>query len=55
MRLCQALRAALARSPNFERPEAIAARKAAIRAICSRTSARPEWQGRTSKELQDAL
>ena len=34
---------------------AIEARKAAIRAICARTSARPEWQGRTSKELQDAL
>jgi len=51
----QALRAELERCPNPERAEAIEARKAAIRAICSRTSARPEWQGRTSKELQDAL
>jgi antitoxin VapB len=41
----QALRAELERCPNPERPEA----------ICARTSARPEWQGRTSKELQDAL
>ena len=49
------LRAELERCPNPERPEAIEARKAAIRAICARTSARPEWQGRTSKELQDAL
>jgi hypothetical protein len=45
----------LARSPSPEAPEAIEARKAAIRAICARTSARPEWQGRTSQELQDAL
>jgi antitoxin VapB len=51
----QALRAELERSPRPEGPEAIEARKAAIRAICARTSARPEWQGRTSKELQDAL
>jgi antitoxin VapB len=51
----QALRAELERSPSPEGPEAIEARKAAIRAICTRTSARPEWQGRTSKELQDAL
>ncbi len=51
----QALRAELERSPSPEGPEAIEARKAAIRAICARTSARPEWQGRTSKELQDAL
>jgi antitoxin VapB len=51
----QALRAELARAPRAEEPEAIEARKAAIRAICARTSARPEWQGRTSQELQDAL
>jgi antitoxin VapB len=51
----QALRAELERCPSPECAEAIAARKAAIRAICARTSARPEWQGRTSKELQDAL
>lgn len=51
----QALRAELERSPSPNGPEAIEARKAAIRAICARTSARPEWQGRTSKELQDAL
>jgi antitoxin VapB len=51
----QALRAELARAPRSEEPEAIEARKAAIRAICARTSARPEWQGRTSQELQDAL
>ena len=51
----QALRAELERCPNPERPEAIEARKAAIRAICARTGARPDWQGRTSKELQDAL
>jgi antitoxin VapB len=51
----QALRAELARSPSPDAPEAIEARKAAIRAICARTSARPEWQGRTSQELQDAL
>ena len=35
----------LARSPSPEAPEAIEARKAAIRAICARTS----------QELQDAL
>jgi antitoxin VapB len=51
----QALRAELERSPRPEGPEAIEARKAAIRAICARTSSRHEWQGRTSKELQDAL
>ncbi len=51
----QALRAELARSPSPEAPEAIGAKKAAIRAICARTSARPEWLGRTSQELQDAL
>ena len=51
----QALRAELERCPSPEGPEAIEARKAAIRAICARTSARPEWQGRTSKELQDEL
>ncbi len=51
----QALRAELERSPSPQGPEAIEARKAAIRAICARTSARPEWQGRTSQELQSAL
>ena len=51
----QALRAELERSPSPEGPEAVEARKAAIRAICARTSARPEWRGLTSKELQDAL
>jgi antitoxin VapB len=44
----QALRSELA-------PRAVEAKKAAVRAICARFSARPEWQGRTSKELQDAL
>jgi antitoxin VapB len=34
---------------------ALEAKKAAIRAICGRFSARSEWEGRTSKELQDAL
>jgi antitoxin VapB len=51
----QALRAELDRCPSPESPEAREARKAVIRAICARVSARPEWQGRTSKELQDAL
>ena len=51
----QALRAELDRCPSLESPEALEARKAAIRAICARVSARPAWQGRTSKELQDAL
>jgi len=51
----QALRAELERCPIRERPEAIEARKAAIRAICARTSARPAWPGRTSKQLRDAL
>jgi len=51
----QALRAELERCPSPEGPEAIEARKAAIRAICARTSARPEWQGRTSQKLQDEL
>jgi antitoxin VapB len=51
----QALRAELDRSPSPEDPEALEARKAVIRAICARVSARPEWQGRSSKELQDAL
>lgn len=51
----QALRAELERCPSPEGTEAIEARKAAIRAICARTSARPEWQGRTSEELQDEL
>jgi len=41
-------RAELERCPRPERPEALEARKAAIRAICARTSARPEWQGRTA-------
>jgi antitoxin VapB len=51
----QALRAELARSPRPEEGRAVEAKKAAIRAICARFSARPEWQGRTSQELQDAL
>jgi antitoxin VapB len=51
----QALRAELARSPNPELARAVEAKKAAVRAICARFSARPEWQGRTSQELQDAL
>jgi antitoxin VapB len=51
----QALRAELERCPGPEGPEALEARKAVIRAICARVSARPGWQGRTSKELQDAL
>ena len=48
-------RAELDRCPGPEQPVALEARKAAIRAICARTSARPEWQARTSKVLQDAL
>jgi antitoxin VapB len=51
----QALRAELERSPSPEGPEALEARKAVIRAICARVSARPAWQGHTSRELQDAL
>jgi len=51
----QALRAELARSPNPEMASAVEAKKAAVRAICERFSARPEWHGRTSQELQDAL
>ncbi|QPN62477.1 type II toxin-antitoxin system VapB family antitoxin [Synechococcus sp. CBW1004] len=51
----QALRAELERCPSTEPPSAIEARKAAIRAICARVSARNEWQGLSSKELQDAL
>ena len=51
----QALRTELERCPVREGPGAIEARKAAIRAICGRTSDRPAWPGRTSKELRDAL
>lgn len=51
----QALRAELERTPSLEDPGALEARKAVIRAICARVSARPEWQGRSSQELQDAL
>ncbi len=51
----QALRAELERSPSPNGPEVLKARKAVIRAICARVSARPGWQGRTSEELQDAL
>jgi len=51
----QALRAELERAPAKDEVHALEAKKAAIRAICARFSARPEWQGRTSKELQDAL
>lgn len=51
----QALRAELERTASPEGPEDVEARMAAIRAICARVSARPEWQGLTSKELQDAL
>jgi antitoxin VapB len=51
----QALRAELARSPSPEMARSVEAKKAAVRAICARFSARPEWQGRTSRELQDAL
>ena len=45
----------LVRSPSPEGPRAAEAKKAAVRAICARFSARPQWQGRTSKELLDAL
>ena len=45
----------LARSPSPELARSVEAKKAAVRAICARFSARPEWQGRTSRELQDAL
>lgn len=51
----QALKAALERQPSLAVADTIEARKAAIREICARVSARPEWQGRTSKELQDEL
>lgn len=51
----QALRAELERQPKPQAPDGIEARKAAIRAICARFSARPEWRGRSSKEFQDAL
>ena len=51
----QALRSELARSSSPEAPRAVGAKKAAVRAICARFSARPEWQVRTSNELQDAL
>lgn len=51
----QALRAELERCPRPEPPAVIEARKEAIRAICARVSARPEWQGLSSKELQDSL
>ena len=51
----QALRAELERCSDEEPPAVIEARKEAIRAICARVSARPEWQGLSSKELQDAL
>ncbi len=51
----QALSAELERLPDALTEDSVEARKAAILEICRRTSARPEWQGRTSKELQDAL
>jgi len=51
----QALRAELERAPVQHETHALEAKKAAIRAICARFSARSEWEGRTSKELQDAL
>ena len=51
----QALRAELERQPIQQSPDGIEARKEAIRAICARFSARAEWRGRTSKELQDEL
>jgi antitoxin VapB len=51
----QALRAELARSPSPEMARSVEAKKAAVRAICARFSARPEWQGRPHRELQDAL
>ncbi|MBM5798825.1 MAG: hypothetical protein FJ050_08620 [Cyanobacteria bacterium M_surface_7_m2_040] len=51
----QALKAALERQPTLTAVDTIEARKAAIREICARVSARPEWQGRTSQELQDEL
>ena len=51
----QALNAELKRLPDPLSEASVEARKAAIRDICRRTSARPEWQGLSSKELQDAL
>lgn len=51
----QALRSELERSPKPDGSTSIEARRAEILAICARFSAKPEWQGRTSKELQDEL
>jgi antitoxin VapB len=51
----QALSAELERLPDALSEASVEARKQAIRAICQRTSAHPEWQERTSQELQDAL
>ncbi len=51
----QALSAELERTPDLQGNQAIEAKMAAIRAICERFSARPEWRGRSSQELQDAL
>jgi antitoxin VapB len=51
----QALNAELERLPDPLSEASVEARKDAIRDICRRTSALPEWQGLNSKELQDAL
>jgi antitoxin VapB len=51
----QALNAELERLPDALSEASVEARKAAVREICRRTSALPEWHGLNSKELQDAL
>ncbi|QCH15036.1 ribbon-helix-helix protein, CopG family [Synechococcus sp. CB0101] len=51
----QALNAELERLPDPLSEASVEARKDAIREICRRTSALPEWQGLNSKQLQDAL
>jgi len=50
----QTLNAELERLPDTQSQASVEARKEAIREICRRTSARPDWQGLGSKELQDA-
>lgn len=51
----QALRAELEKTPDLQGQSAVEARKTAIRAICSRFRARPEWQGLSSEAAQAAL
>jgi antitoxin VapB len=51
----QALNAELERLPDALSEASVEARKDAIREICRRTSALPEWQGRSSEDLQEVL